>query len=165
MVGAAYVDDLLAGMLRSYLVDDAKLVDALLESQGPLGTFSSRINLVYALGLIRDDQLADLNTLRKIRNEFAHSHKALSFDVQPICDLCDNLNQIRLMSLLRGQMSAEERDILLDRVKTRRQRFVGNCVHLAVGLMVRGAAIKHREPGRELDSSGSTLPFEGNQPA
>jgi DNA-binding MltR family transcriptional regulator len=38
----------------------------------PLGTFSARIKASLALGLITKEQYADLEHLRKIRNEFAH---------------------------------------------------------------------------------------------
>jgi DNA-binding MltR family transcriptional regulator len=162
VVASAYLDDLLAGMLRKHFVDEPKVVDELLDCQGPLGTYSSRISLAYCLGLIRDDQFKDLNTVRKIRNEFAHSHQSLSFAEPPISDLCDNLSQIRLMERLRDEMSPQERDILLDRYKTRRQKFIGNTVHLAVGLMVRGAGLQHTQVGAAVSSVEMRLPFEAD---
>ena len=40
-------------MIRAYLIDYPKLVDSLLQPErGPLGSFRSRIDLVYCLGLI-----------------------------------------------------------------------------------------------------------------
>lgn len=162
VVASAYLDDLLAGMLRSYFVDEPKVVAELLDFQGPLGTFSSRIGLAYCLGLIRDDQFKDLNTVRKIRNAFAHSHQALSFSEQPICNFCDNLSQIRLMERFQNEMSAEERDILFERYKTRRQKFIGNTAHLAVGLMVRGTGIQHAQVGKAASPEGPHLPFESS---
>lgn len=50
----------------------------------PLGTFSSRIHIAFALGLITKSQFSDLEHLRKIRNEFAHSWKLLSFEDKKI---------------------------------------------------------------------------------
>lgn len=162
VVAAAYLDDLLAGMLRKYLVDEPKIVDELLDFQGPLGTFSSRISLAYCLGLIRDDQFRDLKTVGKTRNAFAHSHQTLSFDEPPICDFCDNLSQIRLMEQLRDEMSPQQRNLLMDRFKTRRQKFIGNTVHLAVGLMLRGAGLVHAQVGRTVTAEGPKLPFEAS---
>ncbi|MEE8155253.1 MAG: MltR family transcriptional regulator [Phycisphaerales bacterium] len=162
VVASAYLDDLLAGMLRKYLVDEPKVVDDLLDFQGPLGTFSSRISLSYCLGLIRDDQFRDLNTVRKIRNDFAHAHQSRSFDDAPICDFCDNLSQIQRMQQLQDEMSPREQDVLIDRYKTRRQKFIGNTVHLAMGLMVRGAGLLHAQVGLAATSEGPNLTFEAS---
>src|SRR5690606_18966025 len=56
----------------------------------PLGSFSARTQAAYVLGLISENEFKELNTLRKIRNLFAHKVK-MSFDVQQVKDLCANL--------------------------------------------------------------------------
>jgi mannitol operon repressor len=101
LIAGAYLDDLLASLLRAFFVDDPKIVNGLITIDGPLGTFATRIDLTYCLGLIRSDQHEDLHTCRKIRNLCAHSHKRISFDEQPIIDLCRNLKQIHLVEQLR----------------------------------------------------------------
>ena len=160
VVGAAFLNDILATMLRKHFVDDPNVVHDLLDFQGPLGTFSSRINLTYSLGLIRNDQFEDLNTVRKIRNAFAHSHQPLSFERPRVCDLRDNLSQIAIIEQFRDQMSAKEREILIDKYNTQRERFIGNAVHLAVGLMIRGAELTHVEAGSAVQSGSTKLWFE-----
>ena len=117
LVAAAYLEDLLGAMLRKHFIEHSKEVDELLEGNGPLGTFSSRITLTYCLGLIRDDQFKDLNTVRKIRNASAHSHQTLDFSREPISNLAANLNQIKLISKYRDAMTPEDRDILIDNIK------------------------------------------------
>ncbi len=159
IVASAYLDDLLAAMLRKPFVDPKK-VDQLIEGQGGLETFACRIRLAFRLGLIRTDQFEDLNTLRKIRSKFAHSHQPMPFSDPPLCNYCDDLTQLARMARFGNQMSPEEQDILVDRYKTRRQKFIGNTVHLVVGLMTRAAGLVHAEVGGTITSDGTKLPFE-----
>jgi DNA-binding MltR family transcriptional regulator len=138
-------------------------VNGLITIDGPLGTFTTRIDLTYCLGLIRSDQHKDLHTCRKIRNLCAHSHKRISFDEQSVIDLCRNLRQIQIVEQFRDQMSPAEQELLIGRFNTNRQKFVGNIVHLAMGLMVRGVELKHRIVGNGFEEDGSVkLPFESN---
>lgn len=60
---------------------------------GPLSTFSAKINLGFALGLYNKTVLNDLHTVRRIRNKFAHSTGPMNFKDQPISDLCRNLDK------------------------------------------------------------------------
>lgn len=62
----------------------------------PLGTFSSRIKAAYALGLLTKDQFLDLERLRKIRNEFAHTWKSVSLSKQKVAALIDNMSFSRI---------------------------------------------------------------------
>lgn len=70
--------------------------DELLGFGGPLGTFSGRIKIARALHWISDDVRKDLDTVRDIRNKFAHSpdHR-LSFSDQSIAATCRNLRSAR----------------------------------------------------------------------
>lgn len=76
---AAFAEESLGELISTFMrpVDSTKrLLDGF---NAPLGTFSSRIQAAYALGLISKEQYCDLEHLRKIRNEFSHSWKPLSF--------------------------------------------------------------------------------------
>src|SRR5262249_9675633 len=73
LIGAALLDAALESMLRRYFVDDAKTVEELLLNEGgPLSSFSARIKVAYCLGLFARNIFRDLDTVRGIRNEFAH---------------------------------------------------------------------------------------------
>lgn len=159
VVAASYLDDILASMLRQRFIEQSKIVDSFIESQGPLGTFSSRIDLTYCLGLIREDQYKDLTGIRRMRNAFAHSHQAITFESQPVCDLFDNLQQLAFAAALRDEMPPEVQELLLDRFRSRRERFIGNVLHLAMGLTLRCADIKHAIVGREAVASENDIPF------
>jgi DNA-binding MltR family transcriptional regulator len=90
IVGAAFLDTLLEHILFSFLADDDKNVQQIVGFDKALGTFSSRIKMVYGLGLIYEPVRNDLEQVRKIRNKFAHTLD-VSFEDQQIKDWCQNL--------------------------------------------------------------------------
>lgn len=91
LYATAHIDIELEKLLKSKLIGSEQHLKEVLSFNGPLGTFSSKIKLSYSLGLINKVMMDDINTLRKIRNEFAHSDENISFNTQKIKDLCDNL--------------------------------------------------------------------------
>jgi len=56
-----------------------------------LGTFSSKISLAFALGLVSDDERNDLFYVKEIRNLFAHNWENVSFDMPNIIAYVANL--------------------------------------------------------------------------
>ncbi|TWU51158.1 hypothetical protein [Rubripirellula reticaptiva] len=69
----AKLDALLRDSIERRLIPaDNPKDDPLLSSDRALGTFSSRIEIAYRLGLIDSQFKSALHLLRKIRNEFAH---------------------------------------------------------------------------------------------
>jgi DNA-binding MltR family transcriptional regulator len=80
IVGPAFLDALLSDTLIEFMVDDAKEVQRLLQPEGPLGTYGSRITACYCLGLIGPIITSDLRTVGKIRNRFAHDLRATFSD-------------------------------------------------------------------------------------
>lgn len=72
IVSVAKIDDLLREILTKVFLPDMRKEDSLLASEGPLGTFSSRILILFRLGLIDRATFDFLNLLRKIRNDCAH---------------------------------------------------------------------------------------------
>lgn len=45
----------------------------------PLSSFSAKIRICYLIGLIDEDQFHDLDLVRKLRNDFAHSSEKVDF--------------------------------------------------------------------------------------
>lgn len=81
IVGSSRIDDLLCQILCEYMLPKTsatKEQDELLEGDKPLATFSSRIKIVYRLGLIDKSLYETLEIIRNIRNKSAHK---ISFDV------------------------------------------------------------------------------------
>jgi DNA-binding MltR family transcriptional regulator len=79
VLGPAYVDAALERLFRARLTEGAS--DDLFKYGGPLGDFSGRIEMAYALGWIPTSLRVDLHIMRRIRNDFAHaSDHRLSFE-------------------------------------------------------------------------------------
>jgi hypothetical protein len=93
VVGAAYLDESLAVLLKSFLIDDEKQVNELLGAGqfAPLGTFSARTKAAYCLGLIAKNEYEDLNSIRGVRNDFAHQRTDMSFTHTSLEQKCRQL--------------------------------------------------------------------------
>lgn len=96
IIGASLVDDCLEQALRFYLRHHEEATQRLLEEGEPaLGTFSAKIDLCAAMGIIGPVTYKDLGRVRKVRNLFAHKmlvkEKPVSFATQQVADLCNAL--------------------------------------------------------------------------
>jgi DNA-binding MltR family transcriptional regulator len=91
LFAAAYLDKALSDLLYLSLARDKRIEKDLFEGTAPLSSFSARIKLAFYLGKISKECRADLDTIRGIRNEFAHHAQLISFDAQSIADRCRNL--------------------------------------------------------------------------
>ena len=104
-LGAAILDakleDLFTKRLRTFQKE-------LTSGTGPISTFSSRIKLANALSWISDPVRKDLDTIRDIRNEFAHNFDhELSFENESISARCKNLTVTQ--AYLEGYEDAKKR--------------------------------------------------------
>ncbi len=103
LLSAAYVDAFLEKAVKSRLCDMAvpkgsTLFDRLFQSANPpLGSFSAKIDLAFAMKVIGPHTYHDLHIMRGVRNDFAHDldfdnpRKGLSFEERSISDRCNNL--------------------------------------------------------------------------
>src|ERR1022692_4845216 len=84
--GAAVLDYRLGALLANYMPRLSNTLKIkLFDYPGALSAFSSRIDVAYALGLIKDDMRAALHKARELRNTFAHSPERLSLtDAEPL---------------------------------------------------------------------------------
>jgi DNA-binding MltR family transcriptional regulator len=95
IVASSLMDDVLKDLLLSCIVDISENhKKSLFDISAPLGTFSARINLSGAFGFISKKQRDDLNCIRNIRNEFAHSYTGHSFSDEPMKSLCGSLKLV-----------------------------------------------------------------------
>ncbi|NHN70156.1 transcriptional regulator [Pseudomonas fluorescens] len=88
---AAVLDEWLLIILKEFLADNKSSADLLNGFNAPLGTFSARVAAAHSLGLIQDNEFREITIIRKIRNEFGHSWREISFETQKISDLANNL--------------------------------------------------------------------------
>jgi hypothetical protein len=87
-----------------------------------LGTFSAKIEIGYALSLFDGDVKRDLDTIRTIRNRFAHHLEVRTFDHPDVRDLCDNLLGPKFLAWAEAKARPE--------VSKRRQRYLNTASHL-----------------------------------
>jgi hypothetical protein len=92
IVAAACVEDQLGGALQAGMERDESVLREVFRSSGPLGSFSAKISLGYLLGLYEKDMKKELDTIKEIRNLFAHRREAKGFDSQRTRDLASNLS-------------------------------------------------------------------------
>ena len=101
LIACSFLDELMRRIVLAFLIDrddTGRLVDGF---NAPLGTLSTRVAAAYGLGLISEREFKECETLRRIRNRFAHDVHA-SFNSQDIRDLAHNLT-----------MSAKDYDAVL----------------------------------------------------
>lgn len=91
LIACSFIEEQLREIIERFLVEDSDSGQLLEGVNAPLSTFSARTIATHCLGLISDTERDDCNTLRRIRNEFAHNHKA-AFTDKKIIDLCKKLH-------------------------------------------------------------------------
>lgn len=94
LVASSLLDERLKKILESFFTDVSSSKDLLEGFNAPLGTLSARISAAYALGLIQENEYQECNIIRRIRNEFGHKWKDVSFDSLQIKTLCDSLPRL-----------------------------------------------------------------------
>jgi DNA-binding MltR family transcriptional regulator len=103
LVSAAMLEENLELLLRSVMRADKKTANEVLpdlfRSDGPLGSFAGKTKVAYAMALIDQLMYRDLNRIRAIRNEFAHSYAEAKLTTEGVAD--------RIMELESGKMFEE----------------------------------------------------------
>ena len=93
IMASALVEHHLMSAIRTALVDSFD-DNALFHDQGaPFGTFKARIVAGRALGLYDKHMAEDLDTIRDIRNQFAHALLSIDFENQHLADRCMSLRE------------------------------------------------------------------------
>jgi hypothetical protein len=96
VVGASILDACLERLLAARMPQLSSANYATIFGDGPLGTFSAKIELAFALNLIGMRAFRELTLIRRIRNEAAHSvgEDNWSFAAAGTADRCRELTLI-----------------------------------------------------------------------
>lgn len=78
LIAAAMLELGLEKLLAAKMLPSISAKDPVFDNNGALGTFSSKIEMSYRLGVITKKQKDMFNIFRKIRNDFAHSAENIS---------------------------------------------------------------------------------------
>ena len=90
LISVSYLKRQLKEIVSAFLCEGEASARLLEGFNAPLGTHAARAAAAAALGLISGREYRELETIRKIRNQFAHDHRT-SFSDQGIVDRCQNL--------------------------------------------------------------------------
>jgi DNA-binding MltR family transcriptional regulator len=96
ILGATYLETLLGKLLRTKFVQSPST--EMFSGHGLLASFSSRVDIAYALGLFDEDVYRDLNLIRRIRNDFAHNIDYATFAEPAIRQRCAEFSFVKLLS-------------------------------------------------------------------
>ncbi|MEA5475374.1 MltR family transcriptional regulator [Synechococcus sp. CCY9201] len=96
LIIGAMLDELLAELLKNVL--EPSVADKLVNgSTAPLGSFSARAKISFAIGVVDAQDYKDIEVIRKVRNAAAHLDSRQGFNSgfksQSIIGLCGNLSQ------------------------------------------------------------------------
>ena len=91
LIAVAYLDETMHRLLLECLVSDEKVARTFMRPDGPLGSFSARIDCAYLLGRISPTIRRELHLIRKIRNDFGHKSEPITFDYPPVASRCNEL--------------------------------------------------------------------------
>lgn len=122
------LDELLFQLLEKYFIP-GKAAKELFTSFGPLTSLSAKVKLTYSLGLISEDEYLEIETLRRIRNKFAHSSELPNFThsgIEPLVKrlkgaqwLADTHEYLMDKSQDLNPLSMEEKTILRENMRNR----------------------------------------------
>lgn len=93
---SAFAEDSLGTLLTAFMLPSDASKKLLEGFNAPLGTFSARTMAAYSLGLINKFQFDDLERLRKIRNEFAHTWQVIEITKPNIFSLIEKMSFSRI---------------------------------------------------------------------
>jgi hypothetical protein len=96
-------------------------IPSLFERDGPLATFSGNIAFAVALQLVTGDTIKNLNSIRRIRNAFAHSALPITFITPEVVRELSRLTEGEWMAaepVSLGKMSADRRKFTMPCFRT-----------------------------------------------
>ena len=88
IVGGSIIEQCLEAAILERFHHNKAIRDRIFNPSGALGSFSSKIDMGFLLGIYAAPAHRDLRTVKDIRNAFAHSLDISSFNNQKITDLC-----------------------------------------------------------------------------
>jgi DNA-binding MltR family transcriptional regulator len=104
----AELDEALGVSLRAFMIE-SDLRAKICKEGAPLGNFGAKIQLAYLLGLVSKFVFHEFETVRDIRNKFAHRSDIQDFNHPNISSLCAKLNLLELLQA----MPSEARESLI----------------------------------------------------
>lgn len=124
LMAASYLEEKARNLLRSIYIENAPLVEEELRHL----SFADVVIQAYLLGLLPEKMKKDVDLIRKIRNEFAHTANSVNFETDSIADRCQCLHHA-------SKFSRE--------TKNYRSEFISASISIALCLMFEGLKHQH----------------------
>lgn len=142
VISAAYVDACLAALLNRRFIQSSVSSKVLDARSGSLGSFSSRADACYVLGLVSKALYQDLLVLAEMRNQFAHHHLSLTFETPELVESCNRLSYA--MTLKNGDF--DEPMFKPGQLSGARERFTVSVVLISQRLLLTALGVQKLEP-------------------
>ena len=98
IIAASLVEIHLTKLLQHGCIQEAGTKDTVLKnmfrSSGPMGPFGNKTRMAYLLGMISEECFKNLETMRDIRNRFAHHTEIGSFEHEEVSSRCFNFTLV-----------------------------------------------------------------------
>ena len=91
VLAGSFAEHYLGNYLMFFFPEDVD-TDAMFGNSGALSSFSQRIEIAYAFGLLTKSSRRDLSLVRKIRNHFAHHPADSGFEASPVREWVEGLS-------------------------------------------------------------------------
>jgi hypothetical protein len=116
IVGSTYLEDVTHLSIVTKTVELKKEdEDRLYVGAAPLSSFSAKILVAYALGLIGPKARHDLDKIREIRNVFAHAKIDVSFDTPAVVNAINGMH-FKALALDWSSLKTQEKFSLIVRL-------------------------------------------------
>lgn len=155
LLSATLTDLALEISLKRLLREDQATID-LFDHTAPLGNFSGKINMAFALNLFDKQTKHDLDLIRLLRNGFAHHRRHLNFSTPQVENVCKHLRlpDTAYAKIPKAYLNkAKDIDAAKD-MKNPKTRYVTSCNTIAVALVTFGRTPRDIPP----DMPGLSLP-------
>jgi hypothetical protein len=156
VIAAAVLDDLLELLILERFIElGSERRESLFKRTGaPLSSFSAKIEVSYALGVISNGIRLGLHLIRDVRNEFAHRIEQVTFDHPDVAKIIET----RMMGPLQKPGKAN-REKYLDSFSVFAMLIYGI---LQADIRVKSLAVTHKEHIREFQERVKGLVQEAN---
>lgn len=95
LISINYLELCIRYLIMDKFIKEPQKTEIIFDSFGSLSTYKNKLILANNLDLLDKNDYDDMLRLGEIRNLFAHSHKALSFDNEAIVEKCNSLNSCK----------------------------------------------------------------------
>jgi hypothetical protein len=146
----AFLDDVLTYLIAKHIRPQKTKsdFDDAFRFEGPLGTFSARIEIAYLFKLVDDVVYRQLHDIRELRNACAHSKRPIFFSTPELANVCKRILHPKGSFKLRGNSPADLKSA-----------FTAECLHLH-GILQWGRDDATRRLKESYERAGMIPPFD-----